>query len=303
MKLSKILGNTYYIKGGTNSGVFLFDNNECLLIDPGLSGVRPKSIINMFEKEGLDLKYIINTHEHEDHYGGCYQLKEEKNDIQILSSEKAKLYIENPEIFSNYILGGKSNKFLLSELCHRKVEKVDINRTIYEGKLSINHKTLEIVDLKGHTDGSIGVLTEDKVFFIGDLLIGEKILEKYDFLFLQDVKEYLCSLEKIQKIDFDYIVLGHDKNILNKEQSINLINKHKDAVYKYLKQIKDLLKDEMNIEDLLRNIIEKNNLTYNYKEYYFYRSSLVSFISYLAELEEIDYKLINSGLLYYTKIK
>lgn len=303
MKLSKILGNTYYIKGGTNSGVFLFDNNECLLIDPGLSGVRPKSIINMFEKEGLDLKYIINTHEHEDHYGGCYQLKEEKNDIQILSSEKAKLYIENPEIFSNYILGGKSNKFLLSELCHRKVEKVDINRTIDEGKLSINHKTLDIVDLKGHTDGSIGVLTEDKVFFIGDLLIGEKILEKYDFLFLQDVKEYLCSLEKIQKIDFDYIVLGHDKNILNKEQSINLINKHKDAVYKYLKQIKDLLKDEMNIEDLLRNIIEKNNLTYNYKEYYFYRSSLVSFISYLAELEEIDYKLINSGLLYYTKIK
>lgn len=303
MKLSKILGNTYYIKGGTNSGVFLFDNNECLLIDPGLSGVRPKSIINMFEKEGLDLKYIINTHEHEDHYGGCYQLKEEKNDIQILSSEKAKLYIENPEIFSNYILGGKSNKFLLSELCHRKVEKVDINRTIYEGKLSINHRTLEIVDLKGHTDGSIGVLTEDKVFFIGDLLIGEKILEKYDFLFLQDVKEYLCSLEKIQKIDFDYIVLGHDKNILNKEQSINLINKHKDAVYKYLKQIKDLLKDEMNTEDLLRNIIEKNNLTYNYKEYYFYRSSLVSFISYLAELEEIDYKLINSGLLYYTKIK
>lgn len=303
MKLSKILGNTYYIKGGTNSGVFLFDNNECLLIDPGLSGVRPKSIINMFEKEGLDLKYIINTHEHEDHYGGCYQLKEEKNDIQILSSEKAKLYIENPEIFSNYILGGKSNKFLLSELCHRKVEKVDINRTIDEGKLSINHKTLEIVDLKGHTDGSIGVLTEDKVFFIGDLLIGEKILEKYDFLFLQDVKEYLCSLEKIQKIDFDYIVLGHDKNILNKEQSINLINKHKDAVYKYLKQIKDLLKDEMNTEDLLRNIIEKNNLTYNYKEYYFYRSSLVSFISYLAELEEIDYKLINSGLLYYTKIK
>lgn len=303
MKLSKILGNTYYIKGGTNSGVFLFDNNECLLIDPGLSGVRPKSIINMFEKEGLDLKYIINTHEHEDHYGGCYQLKEEKNDIQILSSEKAKLYIENPEIFSNYILGGKSNKFLLSELCHRKVEKVDINRTIDEGKLSINHKTLDIVDLKGHTDGSIGVLTEDKVFFIGDLLIGEKILEKYDFLFLQDVKEYLCSLEKIQKIDFDYIILGHDKNILNKEQSINLINKHKDAVYKYLKQIKDLLKDEMNTEDLLRNIIEKNNLTYNYKEYYFYRSSLVSFISYLAELEEIDYKLINSGLLYYTKIK
>ena len=50
-------------------------------------------------------------------------------------------------------------------------------------------------------------------------------------------------------------------------------------------------------------IIKENELTYNYKEYYFFRTSLVSFISYLADLDKINYKLEDSDLLYYTKIK
>ena len=50
-------------------------------------------------------------------------------------------------------------------------------------------------------------------------------------------------------------------------------------------------------------IIKENELTYNYKEYYFFRTSLVTCISYLADLDEIDYTLEDSDLLYYTKIK
>lgn len=303
MKLSKILGNTYYIRGGTNSGVFVFENKECLLIDPGLNGIRPKLIMDMFNKENLNLKYIINTHEHEDHYGACSYIKNKKEDVKVLSSKEAKLYIENPEIFANYILGGKSNIFLNKELSHRKNEHLEIDEVICSDELIINDKIFNIIKLKGHTDGSIGVLTEDKVLFVGDLLIGEKILEKYDFLFLQDIKEYLNSLERIKEIDFNYIVLAHSKDILDKNQVKLLIDKHRQAVNKYLEQIKIELEKPMNIEALLSNIIRNNNLVYNYKEYYFYKSSLVSCISYLAEIDEVDYKLINSDLLYYTKIK
>ena len=59
----------------------------------------------------------------------------------------------------------------------------------------------------------------------------------------------------------------------------------------------------MNIDMLLKKIIKDNHLTYNYKEYYFLRTSIVSFISYLADLDEISYDLIESDLLYCTKIK
>ena len=80
-------------------------------------------------------------------------------------------------------------------------------------------------------------------------------------------------------------------------------NLTKDSVIEILNQIKENLKVPMNIDALLKKIIKENELTYNYKEYYFFRTSLVTCISYLADLDEIDYTLEDSDLLYYTKIK
>lgn len=303
MKLQKVFGNTYFIKGGTNTGVYLFENNDALLIDPGLSGLRPKNMTEMFNNQNIRLKYIINTHEHEDHYGGCSQLKSSNEDVEILSSGDAKLFIEKPELFADLILGGKNNKFLVAKLSHRKNERVAIDRVIDEGTLDIEGENFEVINLKGHTSGSVGILTKDRVLFAGDLLIGEETLSKYDFLLLYDVAEYLDSLNKVQLLDFDYLVLAHGKSVLDKHDTVLLIKKHREAVYKYLNQIKEYLKVPMNTETLLKKIIKENNLTYNYKEYYFFRTSLVSFISYLADLDEIDYELKDSDLLYYTKIK
>ena len=54
------------------------------------------------------------------------------------------------------------------------------------------------------------------MLFAGDLLIGEETLSKYDFLFLQDVEEYLKSLDIVKSLDFNYIVLAHGKKVLDK---------------------------------------------------------------------------------------
>ena len=303
MKLQRVFGNTYFIKGGTNTGVYLFENKNALLIDPGLSGLRPKNMINMFENEKIIPKYIINTHEHEDHVAACGQIKHSYPKVEIIASENAKIFIERPELFSDFILGGKHNKFLTAKLFHRNVEKIYVDTIVDEGTLNKNNTNFEIINLKGHTLASIGILTKDGVLFAGDLLVGEEVLNKYDFLFLQDVEEYLKSLDKIQSLDFNYLVLAHGRKVLDKDSTMLLINKHRQAIYKYLNQIKENLKVPMNIDALLKKIIKENELTYNYKEYYFFRTSLVSFISYLADLDKINYKLEDSDLLYYTKIK
>ena len=284
MNLINISGNTFYIRGGTNTGLYLFDDNSALIIDPGLSGARPNKIIKILNERNIELKYIINTHEHNDHFGACSQFKEYYKDVEILSS-------------------GKSNIFMDEKLKNRSPKDISIDTVITEGILSINNKKFEVFNFKGHTPGSIGVLTDDKVLFVGDLLVGEEMLSKYDFLFLQDVEEYLKSLDIVKSLDFNYIVLAHGKKVLDKNDTILLIEKHKQAVHKYLCQIIENLKVPMNVDTLLKKIIKENELTYNYKEYYFFRTSLVSFISYLADLDKINYKLEDSDLLYYTKIK
>ncbi len=303
MDLINIKGNTFYIKGGTNTGVYIYNDNTALIIDPGLSGLRPKKIIHILENDDINLRFIINTHEHNDHYGACNQFREYYKDLYILCSEYAKLYIEHPSLFSKYIIGGKSNEFMDERLRNKSLEKIYIDEVLNDGTVNLNNVDFKVIDFKGHTPGSIGILTKDKVLFVGDLLIGLNMLEKYDFLFLYDLKDYIDSLDKLRNIDFEYIVAGHSKNLITKKESEKLIEKHEAAVYKYMNQIKEELNIPIGIEALLKNIIVKNNLKNNYKEYHFFKSSLISVISYLASLQEIDYILSKGELLYYTKKK
>ncbi len=61
-------------------------------------------------------------------------------------------------------------------------------------------------------------------------MIGDEILSKYDFLFLYDIQEQINSLEKLKNIDFEYLVLGHGKQVISKEDSYKLIEKHLNAL-------------------------------------------------------------------------
>lgn len=303
MEITKIKGNTYYIKGGTNSGIYIFDDNSALMIDPGLCGIRPNRIIELLEANNIDLKHIINTHEHDDHYGACNTFKSHYKGLKILSSSHAKMYIEKPDLFSKYIMGGRSNIIFDNYFKDSESEFISIDEIVEPGKINISNTEFEIIDLPGHTPGSIGIITEDNIIFVGDVLVSDKILKKYDFLFIYDIAEYLQSLEKLKEIDFDYLILGHGKEIISKTDSYTLIEKHEQAIYKYVDQARTLLLNKMTLENLLKEIINNNNLSYNYKEYHYLKSSLVSVISYLANIGEIGHILKGGELLYYTKKK
>lgn len=301
MKLTNIKGNTYYIKGGTNTGVIRLDNNNCLIIDPGRYGVKQRKMVEVLRENNMVIKYIINTHEHGDHYEGCSYLKKLNNNIQILSSSEAKIFIDNPNKFADYTVGGKANKFLKFKESSQESHITKVDDTIEEGKIVLNNRKFEIIKLRGHTEGSIGILTDDKILFVGDLFVGSQMLKKFDLLLLYDVKEYLNSVNKIKDIDFEYMVLGHDKEIYSNIDSQAVINNHISAVNNYVNQVKDLLKSPITIDNILKNIIINNNLSCNYTEYHYFRSSIVSIISYLCDLDQIDYSIELGEVLYYSK--
>lgn len=301
MRFKNIKGNSFYIRGGTNTGVYVFSDKSALIIDPGLPGVRPRNIIRDLEKEGITIKWMINTHEHNDHYGAGYQFKEKYPNLVNMSSFYSKLYIDNPILFSTYIMGGNTNEFFDNILMSKNMKNVSIDRTIKPGKLHINGEYIEIIDLKGHTAGSVGVLTKDKVLFLGDMLVGEELLYKFDLLFIFDVEAYLNSLDLLQTIDFEYAVLGHCKKELDKIETLDLLKKHRESVNKYLNQIRNIMKEPTSLESILKIILNENNLSYNYKEYHFFKSTLVGMISYLNKLGEIKYFIEDGDVLYYTK--
>ena len=73
---------------------------------------------------------------------------------------------------------------------------------------------------------------------------------------------------------------------------VRLLTKY-DVNYEILKELPSNLNN--------KTLIINNNLSCNYKEYHFFKSSLISIISYLIDLDEVNYLLKNGEMLYYTK--
>ena len=59
LELNKIKGNTYFIDGPTNIGVYAFKNKFCILIDSGLDNSAARKIDDILKENKLHPKYII----------------------------------------------------------------------------------------------------------------------------------------------------------------------------------------------------------------------------------------------------
>ena len=298
--MEKIAGHSYYIKGGTNTGVYLFKDKYALIVDPGLTNSKGHRIIKHFEENGIRARAIVLTHEHYDHYGASTVITDHFTGALTYSSEQSKLFIENPHIFSSYVYGGKTNK-VLEKSFSQKGASMLVDNAIGEGQFKIGDKKFEIHSLPGHSPGHIGISTEDKVLYLGDSLFNESILEKYKLPFLFDIGSQLDSLEKMKGIDFEYCVLGHEKPLLQREEALKLIDINKNEIFSYLEQAVEFLNSPMTREDLVRDIIEYNDMDIEYKQYYFTSATIGSMISYLLDNDIIDYEIEGGRMYYYKK--
>jgi len=189
--------NVYVIKGKDGD----------ILIDTGFIGTK-KALLKWLKN--FNIKLIILTHAHIDHTWNVSYIKEKynckvalgKNDIKNLDNKNIKTYPAKKYLK----LWTKAMTFGMKHL-KSKPFKIDItledNQTI--DKYGIN---LKIVELPGHTTGSIGILYKDYLF-VGDALVNRrKISIAYQN---QNNNKAQESLKKIINMKPKIIFLGHDK--------------------------------------------------------------------------------------------
>ncbi|MBC2581586.1 MBL fold metallo-hydrolase [Clostridium sp. DJ247] len=295
MNLNKIKGNTYYIDSAINVGVFIFKNKNCLIIDTGSNNSDAKKIDELISENNLHPKYIINTHSHLDHCGGNNYFKKNYPGCLVYSSSKEKMFMENQEIHASILSCSSPMKGI-----EKSTKSIIVDLTLDYGINKINDEKFDIISLKGHSIEQIGVITPERVCFLGDSIFSENILEKYSLPYLFDLEESLNTLAKIKEIDADFFVIGHAENILNKDEIITLVGKNLHNIENYNKQILDLLDQPLTREEILENLTVLNELDYNFYQYHLSYSSVCAFISYLFTKGFIDYSL-EYGKLYYFK--
>ena len=196
MKVTKV-----YPRGfASNAFILTADDKTCVVIDPS-----QPSIVEKLASMGLECKYVLLTHGHFDHIGGCGALYEKG--AQICCGER-----EKEGIF------GIINSALvdIDELPPFKVE-----RTFKDGeKFNLCGIDFTALSTPGHTAGSTCYIADD-CLFSGDTLFFESV-GRTD-LPTGSTRELYDSVKRLYALDGDYkVCCGHeDDTTLSHERENN----------------------------------------------------------------------------------
>jgi len=206
----KINDNTFLIDGllfrmPGNLAIYVIENNGMrMMIDTSEELAARKIVNKLKELKIYPIQKILLSHSHWDHVQGVAKLKKLMGDIEVevLASEKAIDNLRNPE---------KLNKCF-----GYNVNSIEDVTPLKEGDIiDLNGLKLEVINLFGHTQDSIGLIDKkNKNIFTGD-----SIIDRYDYetvnptFFQPDFKEteLLKSFQKLRKIknQLNSISLAH----------------------------------------------------------------------------------------------
>ena len=125
--------NSYYIGGSVNA-----------LIDPGLKHHVP-SLLKKMASDGIrreDIRYVINTHCHPDHFEGAEAFCSPGIEIAMHQSEISFYEEIGAQMFDWFGLDRP---------------KIDITLPLSEGEIMLGGETFQIALIPGHSPGSIGL--------------------------------------------------------------------------------------------------------------------------------------------------
>lgn len=299
MKLVKIRGNTYYIAHNTNIGVYTYKNKNCILIDTGINNTAARKIENVLISNNLHPKYIINTHNHLDHSGGNNYFTENYPGCITYTSERERLFLEYNELFPYTFYGASSTKEIAKS---NKPIKVDY--TLKYGIEKIDGEKFETIPLRGHSIEQIGIITPDKVCFLGDGIFSPEILEKYSIPFLYDIEATLNTFKYVEEIDGDIFVISHSDKLYEKNEIKNLVDINVKWINNISEEILTILEQPHTREDLLQSIIILNEIddsVLNFNQYHIYFSSISAFLTYLTNKNLIENHIENGKIYYYQR--
>jgi len=175
-EIIQINENTWRIEDGMVRMFLLTGTKEALLVDSGVSASNAKEIAESITD--LPVK-LINTHADGDHIAGNEAFGE---------------FYMHPKEEGNYRFRGKTGTII-------PVQQGDI--------IDLGDRPLEIIDLPGHTPGSIAILDVNNRVLIG----GDSIQDGRIYMFGEhrNLQNYIVSLEKLSAYEgrFDTVYASH----------------------------------------------------------------------------------------------
>lgn len=275
-ELHHIKGNTYYIDGPTNCGVYVLnDKNEVLLFDCGCDTDGEKIDKALVEK-GMIVKYLVFSHSHTDH-AGAWEYFYRKYNCKMIASKVERGFFRDPKLDIGFLYGGYPLDEYDGKLMH-----INMNDEIYA--LDELPPLVEWFHLPGHHFGMIGIKTPDDVYFVADTLGSIELVDRAHILLIYDVKGYLESLDFVESLDGKMVVPSHSYATTNIKPVVEF---NRNKINEIINVILDFLKEEHNCVETTTHIFNYYNLKISYNKYMLILFTIRSYLSYLSNSKRI----------------
>lgn len=207
VETGKVNENTYLIdiemlglEGITS--VYVLESEKTALIDGGTKNQSRKILQKLKSFDLLQLDFIIITHNHWDHNQAVPELLEEMpEEVKVLAHPKAIPLLENPE--------KKEYDFGIE-----KLSPIENIKPIKGGEIiDLGKSELQVIETPGHSFDSISLYDPDNK----NIFVSDAIMDKTDNTTLVPAamppschpEQYSSTLEKLRKINWNSICLGH----------------------------------------------------------------------------------------------
>lgn len=197
-QIKQIRPNVHLIDDAGESTCYLICGSERALLVDSVNGMED---LHAIVRSLTDLPVtVVNTHGHCDHiYGNVY-------------FDEAWLHPADLPIAKEHF------GFFREEMDKRSLTPCPFRALEVGQVFDLGGVQLEVVDLKGHTPGSIGLLDRDaRLLYSGDGLNPHIWMQLDHSLPIAALKDTLIALKAQHGRDFDHILTGHAKDVRGAE--------------------------------------------------------------------------------------
>ena len=279
---------SYFINCPAKIGVYMSNEAEVFLIDSGNDKNAGRKILKILKENGWELKGIINTHSHADHIGGNQYLQRQTN-CRIFANRIETAFTRYPILEPTLLYGGfpcKSlrHKFLLAA----ESNAVDLTDAGFP-------RELEIIPLPGHSFDMIGLRTPDNTVFLADCISSPETLTKYRIAFIQNIEDYLKTLDCVEAMEAEMFVPAHADAAGDIKE---LVEVNRRAVHEIANELVSFCQTPRTFEKILQKIFNAYHLTMNFEQHVLVGSTVRSYLSWLNDAGRIQADFQNNELLW-----
>jgi len=200
-------------------GLYLLTDGEAALVDSGIA-VSPSNCIFPYLKEVnlLSILMVINTHGHEDHVGGNWELKERFGSRIAVHSLDAP-WAEDPdlyfrEFYAQYPQYIPPTEEVRSTIYSERGRGCGVDIRLEDGAvMEAGGRKLQVIYTPGHSPGSICLYDRvNRILFSGDAIQGRGInTPAYpDIPMYMDLPAYVEALQRISRMPIDLMLTAHE---------------------------------------------------------------------------------------------